>query len=492
MTSKRRIQRSTGRKRAIMVEDEIVENFYVPTLMDFVEAFSELIESAARRSVSEDLLPKLDEFGEFENYKDEVVKNAKEIWCLFLERFDEAANYFMINYPGFRISLKDRFLTKSMREILWKQLYQSFRGNLKEDHDNNYKSDSDYENNDHGGDEENANNSDDYDIDSEGDNNKDDENLQNDDDDDDDFSESYHNDDGDQDGTVQENNQDLEKDKNMQSRVNFTTSSKSKRSKSVFVRWRKPLSYGIKNKGDKHKHSLTPKLSVLNERDSPKTSWKLLKDLFSEYGLKTKDDSLYWKLAIVEIYPDLDLVTTIVYLSHLHAQTGVSSYHFVAWVNMGLYPHLIDGYGQLSAGTQHILRNVKKKWRRNIKTLPNPEKFDELGSVLLTSLVDPNDDSHNSFLADLYRMNVNRIRNIPFWAGTKGNAFYSKILQERKAEIEKDKSNSSPKQMTIPNKQGEKERIETTNHLGQSNEEDREGILYPPQVSKTFYNVGLG
>ena len=68
-TTKRRAGTVSTRKSlpATLVEDEIEEGYSVPSLLDCTEAFLSLVEIAARRSVSEDLIPKLDHVEGFRN-----------------------------------------------------------------------------------------------------------------------------------------------------------------------------------------------------------------------------------------------------------------------------------------------------------------------------------------------------------------------------------------------------------------------------------------
>lgn len=450
-SSSRRLRMGSSNRKVsnvVLDEDQVDEEYAVPTLLEFSQAFLELIESAAMRSVSEELLPRLDQQGAggFENYKEETVKTAKEIWCLFLERFDEAANYFMIHYPGFRISLKDRFLTAGMRVYLWKQLSQSYRGSEEgQDHDHDNEEDDEYDNDDYEDDDDENDSIRNDEDDVEDENNDYTSDYQEDDDDDDD----------DHDGTMRK------------------TSNEPNRSKPSFLRWKRSFAYNpVTNEKYSQRQVQNSKLQYQDNDPNIQTSWKRLKTMFSKHSFYPKDESLYWKLAIIEIFPNLDLATAIVYLAHLCLQTGVSSYLLVAWANSGLYPHLLDGYSRLSPNTRHLLRNVKRKWYRDVKKFPSPEVLDDLASVLLTCLVDPNDSlDEDCLLADLYKMNVNRWKNNPFWneTGMWRNLYFRRIVKEK---IQRIKSGSTTK---------------GSSKAGCSSQVSD----YPPKVSKTFYNVGL-
>mmetsp|Transcript_7480 Transcript_7480/g.14176 ORF Transcript_7480/g.14176 Transcript_7480/m.14176 type:complete len:856 (+) Transcript_7480:110-2677(+) len=484
-TAIRRIRTSTTHRRTatniILEETYVNEDYVVPTLMEFSESFLELIESAAMRSVSEEVfLPRrsLDQVQGFENYKEEIVGIAKEIWCLFLERFDEAANYFMIHYPGFRISLKDRFLTAGMRVFLWKQLHQSYRGGSgssgnggADDDDYDYDDDdSDLDDNNYhfdDYDDDDGNNDDGNDDD--GNNSMDDGEEEEEEDDDDDHDEGE--------------NDDIRK------HSTTTTSRSTKRSKNrshIYVRWKRYLGANT-DTNEKYNQQQAPNTDhkyQSSDQQSNKTSWKMLKSLFSKHGFYPKDESLYWKLAIIEIYPNLDLATAIVYLAHLCLQTGVSSYLIVAWAKSGLYPHLLDGYSQLPPKTRHLLRNVKRKWHRDVKKVPSPDMLDDLTSLLLMALVDPNDDSdEDCFLADLYRMNVNRLKNIPFWTDYVliRQLYFRKLINEKIQSIKNDsftsKDGSSPLRGQLD---GDEKSLELD-----------DAHIPTPTVSKAFYNVGL-
>jgi transcription initiation factor TFIIIB Brf1 subunit/transcription initiation factor TFIIB len=454
-TSVRRLRMAPNRKVANIVEDKVDEDYFVPTLMEFSEAFLELIESAAMRSVSENLLPRLDQVVEegFENYREEIVKTAKEIWCLFLERFDEAANYFMIHYPGFRISLKDRFLTAGMRVFLWKQLNQSYRGSEQgDDGDGDDGDDGDYD----------MGNSDDHDSDNDS--------VVN-------YEEEEEEDDDDENHSTGTDNDDLRRRRRKRKRKNSNGRNHSKQN--TIHRWKQRVAYNpVTNQN--YSQGQSQKVDPFQDRDqSNKKSWKMLKALFSKYSFYPKDESLYWKLAIIEIFPDLNLATAIVYLAHLCLQTGVSSYLLVGWANSGLYPHLLDGYSQLSPKTRHLLRNVKRKWYRDVKKFPSPEVIDDLASVLLTCLVDPNDSlDDDSILADLYRMNVTRLKNIPFWTESVliRKVYFRRLVKEKIRSIKSD----SIKMVGSSSSQ-----------LDPLDQDSQEISDDPPTVSKTFYNVGL-
>jgi hypothetical protein len=65
-SSSRRLRMGSSNRKVsnvVLDEDQVEEDYAVPTLLEFSQAFLELIESAAMRSVSEELLPRLDQQG---------------------------------------------------------------------------------------------------------------------------------------------------------------------------------------------------------------------------------------------------------------------------------------------------------------------------------------------------------------------------------------------------------------------------------------------
>jgi len=432
-----------SRRSINIVEDEIDEDFKVPSLMEFTEAFLELVESAARKSVSDDLLPNLSHIEGFENYKEQIVKDSREIFFLFLERWDEAANDLMIKYPGVRVSLLDKFLPNFLRVVLWKQLNLSCVGKF------DGKRDSDTDNDD----------------------------------------KVPHK-------RIDKEDEDEDEDEEETEKQGSQSQSKSPKR----VQWDNSQSTLLFDSQESTIH--TPTSRMRNEsqsntdfkqfqkpEESHKASWKKLKTMIEYGGMKLKDETLHWKLAIVDIYPDMTLATSIVYLAHLCSQTGVASNLFIAWAKMGKYPHLLDAYGQLSDRHQEKLQNVKSRWRRNRRHLPDPDDLDRSVVSLLTCLVEPKDPKDN-FLSDQYRLNVERMENSTYLKKTK----LINLLREKKRELKvrkEGKDNSA--ESSLLQRENEDFDLEHSPlkafHLGQSSQES-EGSLYP-DIPPTFFNVGI-
>ena len=431
--------RSSKRSIAV-VEEEIEEDYRVPNLMECTEAFLELVESAARKSVSEDVLPNLGHMEGFENYKEQIVKDAREICFLFLERWDEAANYFMINYQGIRISLLDRFLPSSLRVVLWKHMNQScskISGN--------------------GNDK---------------------------------WGESIDEEEGEESAESQESQSNIQSPPSKSpKRVKWDDS----QSTLVFDSQQSSIHTPPKPKLDEFQTS--PNFRQLQKaKDGPMDSWGKLKKMIAKKGMKLKDETIYLKLAIIELDPDLNLATSIVYLAHLCSQTGVVSNHFVAWANMGKFPHLLDAFGQLSDRNQVKLRNVKKKWRQIQRHLPNPDQFDRIAITLLTCLVDPK-ETGATFLSEQYELNVDRMENLAFLE----KSHFPKLLEEKKKRLKermKCSDHSVAKAQAFDQHKNDDDCDSEQNspirafHLGQFSQES-EGSLNYPDIPATFYNVGL-
>ena len=448
-----------SRRSINIVEDEIDEDFKVPSLMEFTEAFLELVESAARKSVSDDLLPNLSHIEGFENYKEQIVKDSREIFFLFLERWDEAANDLMIKYPGVRVSLLDKFLPNFLRVVLWKQLNLSCVGKF----DGKRNSDSDS--------------------------------------------------DDDTDNKVPHKSIDKElEDEDEEENEKQGSQSQSKSPKRV--QWDNSQSTLLFDSQESTIHTPTSKMRNESSQsntstdfrqsqepeESHKASWKKLKEMIELGGMKLKDETLHWKLAIVDIYPDMTLATSIVYLAHLSSQTGVASNLFISWAKMGKYPHLLDAYGQLSDRHQEKLQNVKSRWRRDRRHLPDPDDLDRSAVSLLTCLVEPKDPKDN-FLSDQYRLNVERMENSTYLKKTK----LIHLLREKKRELKarkEGKDNSA--ESSLLQRENEDFDLEHSPikafHLGQSSQESEGSpentISYQParndpDIPPTFFNVGI-
>jgi len=438
-----------SRRSIAFVEDEIDDNFKIPSLMEFTEAFLELVESAARKSVSDDMLPNLSHFEGFEKYKEQILKNSREIFFLYLERWDEAANDLMIKYPGVRISLFDRFLPKQLRVVLWKQMNLSCVGN----YDGKRDSDSDT----------------------------------------------------DKDDKVPHERRDKEDQDEEETEKQGSQSPLSKSPKRV--QWDNSQSTLLFDSQESSIH--TPTTTTMRNqsqpqsdpdfrqfqkpKDSHKASWKKLKTMIEKGGMKLKDETLHWKLAIVDLHPDMTLATSIVYLAHLCSQTGVASNMFIAWAKMGKYPHLLDAYGQLSDRQQEKLRNVKIRWRRSRRHLPDPDDLDRIVITLLTCLVEPEDPKDN-FLSDQYRLNVERMENLTYLQ--KKN--FEILMREKNRELtaKKESSDKSAKSSLLQHENEDCSDLEHSPmkafHLGQSSQESEGSLsLRYPDIPPTFYNVGI-
>lgn len=99
----------------------------LPSLELFVTAYFYLIEKATLRSL--ELLPNIDLHDMNPNYKKNIIMDAKELFILYLERWNDAANYYMVRNPGLRISMRDRLIPGSIRNKIFSQLvYNSEHG----------------------------------------------------------------------------------------------------------------------------------------------------------------------------------------------------------------------------------------------------------------------------------------------------------------------------------------------------------------------------
>lgn len=466
LTSGRRtnIQR---RKRTTVIPDESDGKFRVPSLQQYIEAYLDLVESAVRQSVSDELLPNLNNLEGFNGYKNRVMRYSREIFFLFIERWSEAANYFMHKFPELRISLLDQFLPMELRTILWKQLNQKY----------SHEADAN--------DEEMAD-------------------------------DSSHDDD----------NADLEQSEsdNEAPTQLLSQSQTPSRSRSVkFDDSQETVLFNSQLSTLDTPTSLRFSQIRSSDNDVHAKLWKKLKTSIVQNSVKFKgginfdNSAYYWMLGILEITPDLDFATAIVYLAHLCVQTGVSSNHFVIWCKSGKYSQLIDGYGCLSPESKHNLEHVKKTWQRSVYQCPKPDTLDRLAIVLLSTLIDPKDTQEN-FMTEQFRLNVERITksNILRKAGKIYELNLCKFIREKienmqKKEVERQDNEKNQLQESLEISQDSNEndgndrdfspmRIQTLGQLSQNSCESQEshGIQeydespdYAPKAPITFYNVGL-
>ncbi len=443
-TATRTIRTSRSSNDLAVDEHAIDDTFRVPTLLEFSEAFLSLVELAARRSVDDDLMLPLDRIEGFSNYKERILQDSREIFLLYLERFDESANYFMSKFPGIRISLKDKFLSHNLLTTMLLQMNQSIQVKVNkklntEERNTNRKS-------------------------SEVDTDSDDEGLY------DDFDEA----------------------EGSSCKVEYVQPSQTSNTRSPkLVRWKDSQNTLI---FDSQESSINSPMNIRAgtksdifepQRNLNMEAWEALKSSsISKLSWKDfKDDSLYWKLEILELMPDLNLVTTIVYLAHLCSHTGVASNHFVMWAKMGKYPYLLDAYGNLGEKHRELLKNLVSKWRQDRVDLVSPEELEDSASVLLHCLVDPK-DKKEYFLSELFRLNADRMVQRKFLLG---NYTMSKVRdlgkhKHRKIEMEDGKQLDSDCSQQSSN---------ASFQLGQYSQESEDTNVIYEDIPKSYHNVGM-
>lgn len=106
------IHKSKGTRKKILRQ--------LPELEHFIEAYFTLVEKATERSL--ELLPDINMLGNNSDYKKNVIDDAKELFILYLERWNDAANYFMLRNPGLRISMRDRLIPHVLPKKIQAQL----------------------------------------------------------------------------------------------------------------------------------------------------------------------------------------------------------------------------------------------------------------------------------------------------------------------------------------------------------------------------------
>ena len=459
----------------VIEEDKIEEDFRIPSLTECIEAFLSLVEQAATRSVSKDLMPNLDHIQGFAHWKQNVIEGAREICLLFLERWDESANHFMIKFPFVRISLKDGFLTDNLRNILTLQISKTIEGKFDVENSTGTKTK----------------------IESESDNDSENENEDQDYDSDIDLARI------------------LSKSEKRGKAVAAAALSPTTESSQKQVRWHDSQDTFLYDDSQDLSVSTPIKTRI---QDSPSSrsrdqaeasssgrnnikSWQSLKKAIEKSWVKTfKDDTLYWKVAILDMSPDLNLITSIVYLAHLCAHTGIASNHFVIWAQLGKYPYLLDAYGQFDSKHQENLKSVKSKWLQSRHNIPSPEKIDRVATVLLTCLVDPNDEKEN-LLSDLYRLSANLMDNKEF---LEGNYLRKLITARKEAERKSTKNDNVSTRNNVSTRTRNKILVKDIQledgsqqspiraiQLGQYSQESQDSIEMISDVPESYYNVGL-
>ena len=98
-----RVQRFS-KSKSVIIEDDLYDDT-LPSLHDCISGFLSLVEKASQKSV--DLLPNLDELTGFERYREHIMNDARDIFLLYLSRYDEASNSYMLKFPKLGISLRD-------------------------------------------------------------------------------------------------------------------------------------------------------------------------------------------------------------------------------------------------------------------------------------------------------------------------------------------------------------------------------------------------
>uniref|UniRef100_A0A7S3V699 TATA box-binding protein-associated factor RNA polymerase I subunit B n=1 Tax=Chaetoceros debilis TaxID=122233 RepID=A0A7S3V699_9STRA len=401
----------------------------------------------------------------FEKYRQNVVDDAKEIFLLYLERFDESANYFMIRYPTLRISLRDRFLTDYLRDQLWLHFHLY---DIDKDMDMNGSNNNN--NNNHNRETSMKDGSSDDESDDDGDGDSDDggknpshrrrkgKAL---------FSETPLSlqppgssrkspkqvrwDDSQQtaifDGTQPSNASLLSQE---QDTIAASSSSQDiDRSPTINYNFNRRKRQRDRNR-DQHENRDGQKERGADQGQDQEQKQLPSQSFITEHGFLNKstdmkfgryscdagaskgfkkfsDESIYWKLAVLELNIDVNFLTSIVYLAHLCSRTGISSSHFLMWASDGKFPFLWDSYSELNDDYQKKLLCIKSRFRFGHKyesggdcdhrdELPDPSVLDRGVMLLLTSLVDTrianksDGKEKGGRLDKLFRSNIERMK----------------------------------------------------------------------------------
>lgn len=300
----------------------------LPDLEHFIEAYFILVEKATERSL--EMLPDLNILGNNPNYKKNIMDDAREIFILYLEQWNDAANYFMLRNPGLRISMRDRLLPHKIPKKIWAQIvYNSENGeNIP---DTNMFITQKVENRKGT-------------LDSLVPKSK--------------LVRTprrvkFHND-----LTQSEMNSRAPSKENVHSQTNETRSESPKA--------------GIKRKG----------------RDNTKSAMN-----------KT---SKCWRSKILGIDLNTQLVTAIVYLSHLGSRTGLTSNLLLAWAKDCEYDFILNSFSNLDKRRRKLLSGCECSFILN--ELPDPRDIDILASTLLSCLNVKN-RKPGDYLRNLYIQN---------------------------------------------------------------------------------------
>ncbi len=360
----------------VRVEDDFYTKDHVlPSLFDCTEAFLTVVEMAARRSVSPDLMP-LPMTMQYDQLRHDVVNTAKEILLLYLERFDESANYFMVKYPKLRISLKDRFLTDVMREKVWLSLH------VQNDKDNDKDKDRG------SGDEEQTH-------------------LLS------------------QISAADTPTPTPTRKQRSPKRVKW---SDSQHSNNVPVPESQDLSLSLSPIGQE-----TDTDTDINTNTDANNKQRT-KSFLTEHGfigrnrthglrqLTNTDDSLLWKLTVLEMRLDLNFLTSVVYLAHLCCQTGISSHHFIIWASSSSpsssssstecqYPFLQDCFQSLHPNQQKKMHHIRESFVNRSMDLPDASVLDIGAILLLSCIIDMSGrEDDEDEIPSLFRLNIERMK----------------------------------------------------------------------------------
>lgn len=152
-----------------------------------------------------------------------------------------------------------------------------------------------------------------------------------------------------------------------------------------------------------------------NNNNNPKTNPKKKKtayyrkpvnrlhEMLKRTDGRIDNNTIHPYYAIFQLKPDLNLLSSIIYLALLQSNIGVSSNHFISWSYSGLYPFLINGLKYLPKDVQDHFKRCHSVYAFQQKVIPKPALLDYYADLLIISLeldkeevVQKNNDNNNN------------------------------------------------------------------------------------------------
>ena len=321
-------------------------------------------------------------------FKSILLSKVQSIWFNYLTTWNEAATFYSKLYPELRIlSFRDYFLPQPIKIQLYRYLSSKaikILNDVIEESSDNYNND---------------------DINNENDINNDDGNNEN----EKYQSMKYHEimNEG-----YNQNNISQTDHNNNRNKMNNEKETKRRKRKRV-VTWQDQLLDGsqidTENDIDDHRQDSDDEIDheIDDENDDDENDYSkgiyFRSPVNSIYQLlqrtegRIDNNTISPRYAVLKLKPNLNLLSSIIYLALLQCHVGISSNHLVSWAYSGLYPFLLNGLQFLPTEIQEKLKQCSCSNAFRQKTLPKPALLDYYSDLLVISLgLDKNEMNSNS------------------------------------------------------------------------------------------------